>query len=185
MGTPIIHRISDRAPEFPCWLYDPVMKQWYYWPKSVNIEVSTHWTHSDTRPEVVPEQDKKPTYQHGSVELEEAPPIDLSQRLTPAVPSPELPAEVREDFETRLAFAIHEATTMTIRDCRKLAAALAPLWAKQAQDTARLDWLERYPGDGLLNDWPNGQGWCVPGSCTGYYKTARKAIDAAMKETTK
>lgn len=55
MSTPI-YKISDRAPEFPCWLYEPHgLFPWrHYAEPAHDFGLKTHWTHSDTRPTVAP-----------------------------------------------------------------------------------------------------------------------------------
>lgn len=60
MSTPVTHRIADKAPEFPCWLWDKISKKWLlmlggcplYWYTSSGME---YWCHSAERPTHAPE----------------------------------------------------------------------------------------------------------------------------------
>lgn len=60
MSAPI-YKISDRAPEFPCWLYEPHgLFPWrHYAEPAHDFGLKTHWTHSDTMPTVTPEEKTK------------------------------------------------------------------------------------------------------------------------------
>ena len=62
MSTPIIHRIANRAPEFPCWLYGSITGRWRsftareYGGEPENRFGYTHWCRSDRRPTTSPEE---------------------------------------------------------------------------------------------------------------------------------
>ena len=55
--APITHRIADKAPEFPCWIFEQGEGAWFRWafPLPYMEPDLTHWCHSAERPTRAPE----------------------------------------------------------------------------------------------------------------------------------